>query len=375
MMIDKSAFVFLSSNSWNHVSNNPLRKKRFMLRLLALTYENLVEAVSDRYGKGPFLAKTLYGEFYKNLKPDAWRTEAIRNSQGLRDRLRQDWCFGPGRVRDELHEEGLVKFVTELVDGHRVESVILPLRTHQTICISSQAGCGMGCRFCETGKLGLARSLSVEEMVGQVYQAIKKFGRPIRNVVFMGMGEPFDNFENVIQAVRVLSDQRGLDIAQRRITLSTAGHIDGIGKLAALDMPHLNLTVSLNAPNDQLRRRLMPLHNKSSLALLQKTLMDYPLKKGKVLNVAYVLISHVNDRSEHAQQLSQWLKPLRARVNLIPFNPIKDSLFQPPSIEDMDLFRGKLIEQGVNVQKRVPRGGTLMAACGQLGAHTGDDHV
>ena len=166
----------------------------------------------------------------KNLKPDAWRTEAIRNSQGLRDRLRRDWCFGPGRVRDELHEDGLIKFVTELMDGHRVESVILPLRTHQTLCISSQAGCRMGCRFCETGKLGLARSLSVEEMVGQVYQATKKFGRSIRNVVFMGMGEPFDNFENVIQAVRVLSDQRGLDIAQRRITLSTSGCIDGIEK-------------------------------------------------------------------------------------------------------------------------------------------------
>lgn len=340
-----------------------------MLRLLELTYENLVAAVSDRYGKGPFLAKALYREFYKNLKPDAWRTEAIRNSQSLRDRLRRDWCFGPGRVKDELHEDGLVKFVTELVDGHRVESVILPLRTHRTICISSQAGCGMGCRFCETGKLGLARSLSVEEIVGQVYQAVQKFGRPIRNVVFMGMGEPFDNFQNVMQAVRVLSDQRGMDIAQRRITLSTAGRIDGIVKLAALNMPNLNLTVSLNAPNDQLRRRLMPLHDEGSLVLLQNTLMAYPLKKGKVLNVAYVLISRVNDKNEHAQQLAEWLKPLRARVNLIPYNSIKDSLFQPPSQADIKLFREKLIELGVNVQKRVPRGRELMAACGQLGAH------
>ncbi|EFK10562.1 23S rRNA m2A2503 methyltransferase [delta proteobacterium NaphS2] len=340
-----------------------------MLRLLELTYENLLAAVSDRYGKGSFLAQTLYREFYKDLKPDAWRAEAIRNSQGLRDRLRQDWCFEPGRVKDEIHEDGLIKFVTELVDGHRVESVILPLRTHQTVCISSQVGCRMGCRFCETGKLGLARSLSVEEMVGQVYQARHEFGRSIRNVVFMGMGEPFDNFENVIQAVRVMSDQRGLDIAQRRITLSTAGRIDGIRKLAALNMPSLNLTVSLNAPNDQLRQRLMPLHDKGSLALLQKTLMAYPLKKGKVLNVAYVLISHVNDQGEHVQQLAEWLKPLRARVNLIPYNSIKDSLFQPPRQGDTDLFREKLIELGVNVQKRIPRGRELMAACGQLGAH------
>jgi len=302
-----------------------------MLRLLELTYENLVSVVADRYEKGPFLAKTLYGEFFKNLKPDAWRAETVLNAKGLRERLREDWRFSPGQVEDEIHEEGLVKFITELADGNRIESVILPLKTHQTVCISSQVGCGMGCRFCETGKLGLARNLSVEEIVGQVYQARQKFQRPIRNVVFMGMGEPFDNFENVIQAVGVLSDQRGLNIAERRITLSTAGRIDGIKKLAGLNMPNLNLTVSLNAPNDELRRQLMPVHHPGSLLSLQKALMDYPLKKGKVLNVAYVLISKVNDKSEHVQQLADWLKPLRVRVNLIPFNPVKGSSFQPPS--------------------------------------------
>jgi len=338
-----------------------------MLRLLELTYEDLVAAVADRYGKGPFLARALYGEFYKNLEPDAWRTEVIRNAWGLGDRLRQDWRFSPGRIKDEIHEEGLVKFATELADGNRIESVILPLKTHRTVCISSQAGCRMGCRFCETGKLGLARNLSVEEIVGQVYQARRKSGQWIRNVVFMGMGEPFDNFENVIQAVRVLSDQRGLDIAQRRITLSTGGRIDGIQKLAASKMPNLNLTVSLNAPNDELRRQLMPIHGRGSLAALQKALMAYSLKKGKVLNVAYVLISHVNDNPEHARQLAEWLKPLRARVNLIPFNPVKDSFFRPPREAEMDLFRERLIEFGVNAQKRVPRGRELMAACGQLG--------
>ncbi|HIJ20957.1 MAG TPA: 23S rRNA (adenine(2503)-C(2))-methyltransferase RlmN [Deltaproteobacteria bacterium] len=341
-----------------------------MLRLLELTYEDLAAIVVDRYEKGPFLARALYREFYKNLEPDAWRTEVIRNSQGLRDRLRQDWLFSPGQVKEVIHQEGVVKFVTELADGNRIESVILPMKTHQTVCISSQAGCGMGCRFCETGKLGLARSLSVEEIVGQVYIARQKSGQWIRNVVFMGMGEPFDNFENVIQAVRVLSDQRGLDIAQRHITLSTAGRIDGIEKLAALHMPHLNLTVSLNAPNDGLRRQLMPVHGTVSLALLQKALMAYPLKKGNALSVAYVLISHVNDGCEHAQQLAEWLKPLTAKVNLIPFNPGKDSFFRPPNQEETDLFRQRLIELRVNVQKRLPRGRELMAACGQLGSRT-----
>ena len=342
-----------------------------MLQLLELTCDDLVEVFADRYGKGPSLARALYREFYKNLDPDAWRAEAIRISPGLSDRLRKDWFFSPGQVKDEIPQEGLVKFVTELEDGNRIESVILPLKTHQTLCISSQAGCGMGCRFCETGKLGLARNLRVEEIVGQVYKARQKSGQWIRNVVFMGMGEPFDNFENVIQAVRVLSDQRGLDIAHRHITLSTAGRIDGIEKLATLNMPNLNITVSLNAPNDELRSQLMPVHSTGSLALLQKALMAYPLKKGNTLIVAYVLIPDVNDGGEHAQQLAEWLKPLRAKVNLIPFNPGKVSLFRPPSQEETDLFRQRLIELCVNVQKRKPRGRDLMAACGQLGTGAG----
>ena len=170
-----------------------------MLRLLELTYEELVAMVAERYAKGPFLAKALYGVFYGNLEPDAWRAEGILNVRGLKDRLREDWRFNPGRVKNDIHEEGLVKFITQLDDGNRIESVILPLKTHRTICISSQAGCRMGCRFCETGKLGLSRNLSVEEIVGQVYQARRKFDRGIRNVVFMGMGEPFDNFENVVR--------------------------------------------------------------------------------------------------------------------------------------------------------------------------------
>ncbi len=339
-----------------------------MLRLLELTYEGLVTTLKDRYEKGPFLARALYGEFYRNLNPDAWRTDVGRNAPGLVGRLRKDWCFNPGRVKDEIHDGELIKFTTELTDGHQIESVILPLKTHHTVCISSQAGCKMGCRFCETGKSGLSRSLTVEEIVGQVYHARQQFRRSIRNVVFMGMGEPLDNFENVIRAVRVLSDQRGLDMAQRRITISTAGLINGIQKLTALNMPDLNLSVSLNAANDELRRQLMPAHRRDSLASLQKTLLGYPLKKGKVLGISYVLISQVNDTSEHARQLADWLKPLRARVNLIPFNSIKDSLFQPPSQEETDLFRRKLIDLNVNVQKRVPRGGELMAACGQLGS-------
>ena len=338
-----------------------------MLRLLELTYDNLTTAFAERYGKGPFLAGALYREFYKQLNPQAWQASAIGASPGLPDRLRQDMAFDPGAVVDEVNQEGVVKFVTALKDDHRIESVILPMESHATVCVSSQVGCRMGCRFCETARMGLVRQLSVEEIVGQVYGVKQRLGACIRNVVFMGMGEPFDNFEAVIQAVRVLSDQRGMDIAQRYITISTAGRIDGIEKLAALNMPHVKLAVSLNAPNDELRMQLMPINHTAPLDRLQKTLMAYPLKKGYAIMISYVLIPGVNDGAACARQLAQWLDPLSAKVNLIPFNPGTATPYRSPTDVELDTFRRRLIDLRVNVQKRSPRGRDLMAACGQLG--------
>ena len=337
------------------------------IRLLEMTYPDLTETFAERYGKGPFLAGALYRSFYKELNPHAWQAPAIQASPGLGECLQQTMAFEPGEVVDEVDQEGVIKFVTALKDGHRIESVILPMETHLTICVSSQAGCRMGCRFCATGRLGLLRQLTVEEIVGQVYQARRRFGARIRNVVFMGMGEPFDNFDAVLQAVRVLSDQRGLDIAQRYITVSTAGHIAGIEKLASLDMPHLKLAVSLNAPNDALRSQLMPINRTANLAQLQASLMRFPLKKGHELMIAYVLIPGVNDTVECVQQLARWLAPLKAKVNLIPFNPGTRSPYRSPTEAELARFRRQLIDLAVNVQKRASRGRDLMAACGQLG--------
>jgi len=338
-----------------------------MLRLLEVTYDNLTTVFAERYGKGPFLAGALYREFYKQLNPKAWQASAIAASPGLPDRLRQTMAFDPGVVADEVNQDGVVKFVTALKDGHRIESVILPMESHYTVCVSSQVGCRMGCRFCETARLGMVRQLSVEEIVGQVYGARRRFGAGLRNVVFMGMGEPFDNFDAVIQAVRVLSDQRGMDIAQRYITISTAGRIDGIEKLAALEMPHVRLAVSLNAPSDDLRLQLMPINHAAPLGRLQKALMAYPLKKGYDIMIGYVLIPGINDGAECARQLAQWLDPLSAKVNLIPFNPGTDTPYRSPAEAELDTFRQRLIDLRVNVQKRSPRGRDLMAACGQLG--------
>jgi 23S rRNA (adenine2503-C2)-methyltransferase len=337
------------------------------MRLLALTYDELVVRFTTRYGKGPFLAGALYREFYQKLNPQAWQAAAVGQSPGLAARLADDLVFAPGEVVETMDQEGVVKLITELADGQNIESVILPMETHRTVCVSSQVGCRMGCRFCETGRMGLVRQLTVEEIVGQVYTARRRYGKSVRNVVFMGMGEPFDNFDNVIQAVRVLSDQRGLDIAQRYITLSTAGRIDGIEKLARLKMPRLKLAISLNAPEEHLRARLMPLSRTVSLERLQRVLKAYPLKKGNQLMVAYVLMPGINDSDACVAALADWLRPLGAKVNLIAFNPGTDTFCRPPTMNELDRFRQKLIQTGINVQNRAPRGRNLMAACGQLG--------
>jgi 23S rRNA (adenine2503-C2)-methyltransferase len=336
-----------------------------------MTFAELREVFAVRYGKGPFLANAFYREFFQALNPRAWQAPALEPSPLLAQRLAEDLTLAPGQVADAVARDGVVKFVTVLPDGCRIESVILPMQTHATVCVSSQVGCRMGCLFCETGRRGLVRQLTVEEIVGQVYAARREFQRAVRNVVFMGMGEPFDNFANVIQAVRVLNDQRGLDIALRYITVSTAGRTDGIRRLAALNLPQLKLAVSLNAPNDALRRRLMPSKQAAGLDRLQAALARYPLKKGHSLMVAYVLIPGVNDGAEHARQLAAWLAPLKAKVNLIPYNPGTNGAWRAPTADEAEAFRQVLIASRVNVQARTPRGRELMAACGQLGGAGG----
>ena len=274
----------------------------------------------------------------------------------------------PGTLVDRREQDGVVKFITRLDDGEEIESVVLPMKTHRTLCVSSQVGCRMGCRFCETAKMGLRRQLTAAEIVGQLFNARRRYGEGIRNVVFMGMGEPFDNFDHVMQAVRVLNDQRGLDVALRYITISTVGRLDGIRRLAAMKMPLLKLAVSLNAARDGLRSRLMPVNTSAPLTDLQQALKEFPLRPDHTLMVAYVLIPGINDSPGDATALAEFLKPLAAKVNLIPFNPGTGSPFQAPGDDDIEKFRGRLVAARVQVQARSTRGRDLMAACGQLGA-------
>ncbi len=337
------------------------------IKLLELTFSELVSELKKRYGKGAHHAAILFREIYSNGNIDLGKSPEIVRWKKLYVQLCHDLKVNLNPVVDTIKENGLTKFVTRLKDSLEIESVIVPMATHNTLCVSSQVGCKMGCKFCETARLGFFRNLSVEEIIGQVFTAKFIFDVDIRNVVFMGMGEPLDNFDNVMQAILVMEDQRGFDISKRYISVSTAGLLDGIKKLAALNWPQINLALSLNAPNDQVRSQIMPINKVYSMDRLREVLMDFPLKKNGAVYIEYVLIKHVNDRQEHAYQLADYLKPLRAKLNLIPYNRRTDSLFEAPSEQDVSRFLSWLVEKKVFVRKRSTKGLGIRAGCGQLG--------
>jgi 23S rRNA (adenine2503-C2)-methyltransferase len=277
-------------------------------------------------------------------------------------------------------EEGAVtKFCQATPDGHEIEAVIVPMgaevdgrdKTWRTLCVSSQIGCAWACAFCRTGRMGLVRNLTADEIVGQVAAARERLGANVRNLVFMGMGEPLDNFDNVVEAVRRLHEDRDNQIPRRRVTVSTVGRCAGIRRLAALRWRRLNLAVSLNAPNDELRSRLMPINRREPLADLRDAIASYPVRGGGHVLIEYVLIKGVNDRPEHAEQLVAYLAGLRTCVNLIPLNPCEDAPFEPPDDATLRRFHAQVMDAGQLVFCRNTKGRRAMAACGQLGACAG----
>lgn len=335
---------------------------------LELTYPQLLQQFQVRYGRGKFHAAAVYRAFYGASNFDIGSIQAFSDSARLARQVHTDLHYHlPDIVRTQT-QEGVTKLAFQFRDGHIVEAVIIPMPQHTTLCISSQVGCRIGCRFCETGQMGLKRNLTAAEIVAQVHRVKLGLEWDVRNVVFMGMGEPLDNFESVTRAIDIISDQRGLNIAKRRITLSTSGVADGIERLARLQWPQLKLAVSLNAANDRTRSALMPINRRYNLAVLKKALQAYPLARGNVLLMEYVLIKGVNDTAEDASQLAAYIEDMPVRVNLIAYNPRCRSPFDPPSREDVQRFHQMLLDQNIFVRLRRSKGADIQAACGQLGA-------
>ncbi|MDH5674804.1 MAG: 23S rRNA (adenine(2503)-C(2))-methyltransferase RlmN [Myxococcales bacterium] len=274
------------------------------------------------------------------------------------------------QVIEEAGERGITaKQVLRLHDGLEVESVLLPMgRDRTTLCISSQVGCKMGCRFCQTGRMGLLRQLTASEIIAQLLVARHHQRWPVRNLVFMGMGEALDNPEALLQALAVLTDPGGLSIGQERITVCTVGHAEGIARLAAAGYRRLNLSVSLNAADDALRSRLMPINRRTPLAQLQQSLVTYRPRDNFTLGINYCLLPGLNDRPEDARAVADFCAPLgRVMVHVIGYNPGDVPLTRAPSTTEVDRFIGWLREAGLPVRRRITKGQSVMAACGQLG--------
>lgn len=257
------------------------------------------------------------------------------------------------------------------------ESVLIPMigrsgTSTYTLCLSSQVGCAMGCTFCETGQMGLVRSLSAAEIVGQWFAATHLLKTRPKNIVFMGMGEPMDNLDEVIRAITVLTDQRGAGHPMNKITVSTVGRLDGIARLAEqVRRPgwhRLNLAVSLNAPNDEVRSRIMPVNRAMPMAALREALLAWPRYGGGKICVEYVLIPGVNDEPAHATQVAEWVRGLPACVNVIPYNPRRDSPWPAPEEPRVVEFLGRLTDAGAYAKRRRTKGRAMMGACGQLGS-------
>lgn len=337
------------------------------MNLLNLTYAQLEDLFRQKYNRGAFHATALYRAFYRTPHFDLNKLPEFSSNPRLSAGLERDMAAIHPKIVAQKSEDGVTKLVFQLHDGLRIETVVIPMANHSTVCISCQAGCRMGCRFCQTGRKGWRRHLSTDEIVAQVYAIKVGMGIDVRNVVFMGMGEPLDNFDQVVHAIRVMEDQRGLNIAKRRITVSTVGLPGQIERLASLDWPQLKLAVSLNAPGDIIRDRIMPANIRFPMQDLKEALKTYPLARGNALFVEYVLIKDVNDDPRYAVLLADYLKNLPVKLNLIPYNPWPQSPFKAPGEEAVQRFHQALVEQKVFVRMRSSKGAGIRAACGQLG--------
>lgn len=291
--------------------------------------------------------------------------EMTNLSKSLREKLKENCVLTVPKVaRKQISKmDGTVKYLWELSDGNCVESVVMRYKHGNTICVSSEVGCLMGCAFCASTLAGLVRRLTAAEILDQVIFAQKDSGLPINNIVMMGIGEPLDNFDNVLRFLQLVNDPDGLNIGMRHISLSTCGLVDKIDRLAELDL-QLTLSVSLHAPDDETRCRLMPVNKAVGVDKLMQTCRNYFKKTGRRISYEYAMVDGVNDSDAQADLLVKLLKGQPGHVNLIPLNNVEESPLKPS--RRVREFQNRLERQGVTATVRRKLGDDIDAACGQL---------
>ncbi len=271
----------------------------------------------------------------------------------------------------EISKDGSRKYLFRLFDDRHIESVLIPEKNHHTLCISTQVGCAQRCVFCMTAKGGFTRNLTSGEIIAQVRDILndteKAKGKPLTNIVFMGMGEPLANYDHLIKSIDIITDgDFGLKISARRVTVSTAGLVPKMDRLGK--DTKVNLAVSLNAADNETRSRLMPVNDLYPVEQLIAACKNYPLAPRRKITFEYILMDTINDSIEHAEQLARLLRPVKAKINLIPFNDHEKSRIKRPSKEKIEAFQNYLIKQNYTVMIRKSKGQDISAACGQLKA-------
>jgi 23S rRNA (adenine2503-C2)-methyltransferase len=338
-----------------------------MTNLIDLTFHEL-EALVVSLGEPPYRARQVWPWLWQKGCRDF--TAMTDVSKALRTQLAEVAEIAWPRVaRVQASADGTVKFLLGLADGEAVECVLIPEKDHYTACLSTQVGCAMGCVFCATGDLGFRRNMTPGEMLGQVLvarQYLLEKGEKLllRNLVFMGMGEPLLNYDNLVTTLEALHHPQGLDFSGRRITVSTAGlarHLLDLGKTGLC-----SLAVSLHAPTQELRERLMPGAAKLPLPELMGLLGEYPIKPRERLTFEYLLLDGVNDSLAEARELVRLLSRLKAKVNLIVYNASPGLPYRPPSPERVEAFQEYLKSKGLTATLRKSKGADIAAACGQL---------
>ena len=319
----------------------------------------------EQLGEKPFRAKQVYQWMHVKL---ARSFEEMTNiSISLREKLEANSVYTSLKPVQVLESgiDGTRKYLFALNDQNVIESVLMKYKHGNSVCISSQVGCRMGCRFCASTLDGLTRNLTASEMLDQIYMIQKTTGERVSNVVVMGSGEPFDNYDNLVRFIRLLSDENGLNISQRNITVSTCGIVPGIRQFSKEGLS-VTLALSLHAPNDEVRKTLMPIANKYSLSEILPACREYYETTGRRLTFEYSLVQGVNDNLEEARRLTELIRNMHGHVNLIPVNPIKERDYRQSGREAIEAFKAYLEKHGINVTVRREMGRDIGGACGQL---------
>jgi 23S rRNA (adenine2503-C2)-methyltransferase len=316
-------------------------------------------------GMPAFRAKQIYEWLHVKLVSDFGEMKNI--SKADQQKLMERFALDPMVVKDVQISaiDGTRKYLFLLADGNMIESVWMEYHHGNSVCISSQVGCRMGCKFCASTLDGLERNLTAGEMLAQIYAITKDTGKRVSNVVVMGSGEPMDNYEQLLTFLHMISDEHGLCISQRGLTVSTCGIVPGILRLAEEQLA-ITLAISLHAPNDTLRKTMMPIANAYTIEEILAACRVYYEKTGRRLTFEYSLVKGVNDGKSQAQELSKLLKNLNCHVNLIPVNPIKERKFQQSEQRNVQEFKKLLEKNGINATIRREMGRDIDGACGQL---------